>query len=316
MAATADGIAIVGPTASGKTALSIAVAEALNGEVVSMDSRQIYRGMDIGTAKPTSAQRAAVRHHGLDLRDPHERYNAGRFAEDARGWIDEIRSRGRVPVLVGGTGFFLKALTSPLFEEPSVDAARKEQLKHYLGAMTRPELHRWLSALDHVSAERMVTQGGRQRLARAIEVALLTGRPLSEWHRLQQPQAAFTFATFVLDLPREVLYERINARVDQMIAAGFAAEVAALLSAGYGAGAPGMSGTGYPEMMRYLGGENTLGAAADAIRAATRRYARRQVTWFRHQIGPDAIKLDATLPVADLVAEIAAHWRQRQGGGQ
>jgi len=135
----ADGIAITGPTASGKTGLAIAVARELDGEIISMDSRQVYRGMDVGTAKPSSAQRALVPHFGIDVLPPSERYNAGRFAADARRWIEQIQARLHVPVLVGGTGFFLRALTHPMFGEPPLDPRRKEQLKQYLGGFTREE---------------------------------------------------------------------------------------------------------------------------------------------------------------------------------
>jgi tRNA dimethylallyltransferase len=311
----ADGIVITGPTATGKTALSIAVARELDGEILSLDSRQVYRGMDIGTAKPSPAQRAQVPHFGIDVLPPNERYNAGRFALDARRWIDDIQSRGRIPVLVGGTGFFLRALTHPMFGEPALDPRRKEQLKQYLAGFTREELLRWLEVLDDVTAQRLAGGGGRQRAARAIEVALLTGSPLSTWHREQEPSPRpLRFLTFVLQLPRNLLYERINQRVDQMLAAGLVAEVKALLAAGFDEHSPGMNATGYIELIPYIRGETTLADAADAIKRATRRYARRQLTWFRHQLGPGAIPLDAMRPHEQLVREIAAAWQVRTGG--
>ena len=300
----ADGLVITGPTASGKTALSIALAERIGGEIISMDSRQVYRGMDIGTAKATPSDRARVPHHGLDLVPPNERYNAGRFATDARGWIRDIRGRGRVPVLVGGTGFFLRALTQPMFSEPPLDKARKEALKRYLERYSRVELLRWLRALDQVSAARMTTEGGRQRIARAIEIALLTGRTLTEWHAQAQPEKPLHFVTFVLELPRDLLYERINQRVDQMIDEGLVEEVRGLLDAGFDQQSPGLNATGYSELIPYLRGEVSLEEAKDAIRRATRSYARRQTTWFRHQLGPDAIRLDATRPPSELTDEI------------
>src|SRR4051812_15453613 len=183
----ADGLVITGPTASGKTALSVDVARRIHGEIISMDSRQVYAGMDIGTAKPSLDERAGVPHFGFDLVQPGERYSAGRFATDARRWLAEIKARSHVPMLVGGTGFFLRALTHPMFEEPPLDPARKEALKNFLSAFSREELLVWLERLDEKSARRLEGEGGRQRLARAIEVALLTGKRLSEWHAAQLP---------------------------------------------------------------------------------------------------------------------------------
>lgn len=307
----ADGLVITGPTASGKTALAIEVAQRLGGEIISMDSRQVYAGMDIGTAKPSKTQLAAVPHYGIDMILPGQRYSAGRFAADARAWLQQIRARARVPLLVGGTGFFLRALTQPMFEEPPLDARRKEALKRYLEGFTRAELLHWLGCLDEDSAARLQHEGGRQRLARALEIALLTGKPLSEWHRAQQPAPGLRFLVFVLEMPRSVLYERINARVDEMLASGLVAEVKGLRAAGYDRGTPGMDATGYIEILRYLNGEIALAEAADEIRAATRRYARRQITWFRHQLPPDTITLDAMRPVAELADVIVHTW---QGG--
>ncbi len=173
-------LAIVGPTASGKTGLSLEVGKRLAGEVISMDSRQIYRGMDIGTGKVTLRERAILPHHGLDLRDPDERYSAGQFARDARGWIDDIRGRGRVPLLVGGTGFFLKALTEPMFREPEMDKERLERLRAFLNHLGSERLSDFVRALD--PGRKGVAEGGRQRATRTVEMALLTGRPLSWWH--------------------------------------------------------------------------------------------------------------------------------------
>jgi tRNA dimethylallyltransferase len=309
----ADGIAITGPTASGKTDLAIEVALRVGGEIISMDSRQVYTGMDIGTAKASAAQRALVPHFGVDVLPPSERYNAGRFARDAREWIRQIRSREHAPVLVGGTGFFLRALTHPMFPEPPLEPQRKEALKRYLHRYSREELLEWLAALDAETAARLAREGGRQRLARAIEVALLTGRALSSWQREPAPDVpALKFCTFVLDLPRDVLYERINRRVTDMLEAGLVAEVRGLLAAGYDEEAPGMNATGYIELLSYVRGETALEVATEEIRTATRQFARRQVTWFRHQLG-DALALDATRPIDELARDIAALW-SRYGG--
>src|SRR5688500_740620 len=309
LAATVDGIAITGPTASGKTALALAVAARLGGEIISMDSRQVYEGMDIGTAKPSRAELGAAPHHGIDLLAPSERYSAGRFAEDARRWIGEIARRGSVPIVVGGTGFFLRALTQPMFEEPPLNRSLKDRVKRYLDTFSREELLRWLRSLDHATAQRLESEGGRHRLARAIEVELLTGRPLSAWHAEQHPPEPLRLLTFMLELPRDELYDRINRRVDRMIDAGLVEEVRTLIESGYDESAPAMNATGYIELIPYVRGERTLASAVEEIKNRSRAYARRQLTWFRHQLGQDTIKLDAMRPVEELVDEIAQRFQ-------
>ncbi|HEX6307815.1 MAG TPA: tRNA (adenosine(37)-N6)-dimethylallyltransferase MiaA [Longimicrobiales bacterium] len=302
-------LAIVGATATGKTDLAIAVAQRLTGEVVSMDSRQVYRGMDIGTAKPTPAERRGVPHHGFDLVDPDERFNAGRFAALARGWIEQIRARGHVPILAGGTGFFLRALTYPMFDEPPLDAARKESWKRYLAQLSGEEITRWARELDPVATART---HDRQRLARVIEIAVLTGRPLSWWHgRTENVPPAIDPVVFVLDLPRTVLYRRIEARVERMLDAGLVREVRGLMEGGYDERAPGMNATGYIELVPFIRGERTLDEAIELIRSATRRYARRQLTWLRHQLPAGAIRLDAQVPAAALADTVARVWHER-----
>jgi tRNA dimethylallyltransferase len=303
-------LVLTGPTAVGKTDLSLGMAEALDGEIISADSRQVYRGMDIGTAKPTAAERARVRHHGLDLVDPDERYSAGRFARDARRWIEEIRSRGRVPLVVGGTGFFIRALTDPMFREPEMDPARRERLKEWLGGLDDDRLREWLARLDPASATALRERGGTQRLLRALEVALLTGRPLGWWQR-HRPATVEPVEgpILVLERPRDVLYARIDRRVDRMLEAGLVDEVADLLRRGYAADLPGMTATGYAEIAAHLRGETSLEEAADRIRRRTRRYARRQLTWFRNQLPARAIRLDAGRPVDELVNEGTKRWQ-------
>ena len=304
-----DFLALTGPTTSGKTLLSIAVAETLEGEIICMDSRQVYRGMDIGTDKVSAEHRNRVPHHGLDLRDPDEFYSAGQFGRDARRCIEEISGRGRVPLLVGGTGLFLRSLTHPIFKQPDVDAARLEALRGFMAKQTTTELTRWVEALDSGRAE-LAREGGPQRLGRTIEVALLTGRTLSWWHEqgeVDQPPLAGLIV--VLDSDREELDRRIDARVTRMAAEGLVDEVKALLEQGYGPDDPGMSGTGYREVAAYLGGDMTLEEALERMRSQTRQYARRQLTWFRHQLPEDAMYLDTSQPLDTQVAQVVAAWR-------
>jgi len=302
-------LAIVGPTASGKSELAVAVARRLDGEVVSLDSRQVYRGMDVGTAKLPAAERGGVPHHGLDLVDPSQSYSAGRFARDARRWIADIRARGRVPVLAGGTGFFLRALTAPIFREPSLETARRDALRRWLARLERAELARWTRALDPDRAG-LAAEGGPQRLTRALEVALLSGRPLSWWHRHAPAEAEpLVGLTLRVELPRAELDQRIDARVDAMLAAGLEEEVRMLLAAGYRPDHPGMTGVGYREIVARLAGEIDAAEAAARIRKATRAYARRQATWFRNQLPDDVVEVDGMAPLQERVERVVDAWR-------
>ena len=304
-------LVITGATATGKSDVAIEVARRLDGEIISVDSRQVYRGMDVGTAKATEQQRSAVPHHGLDLVLPSERFSAGRFAEAARTWLHEIRARGHLPVLVGGTGFFLRALTHPMFAEPEMDGNRREALKRLLDARSREELLDWLQTLDPTGAARLAPEAGRQRIARLIEIVLLTGRPLHWWQRHSPPpHPALPTVTFVLELEREVLYERINARVVSMVNNGLVQEVERLLASGYDEASPGLKTVGYAEMIPHVRGETSLDSAIDAIQRNTRSYARRQITWFRHQLAEPVIRIDAGQDRAGIVASIVTEWQR------
>jgi tRNA dimethylallyltransferase len=309
--AKSDCLVITGATATGKTAVAIAVAQRIGGEIISLDSRQIYRRMDIGTAKATPQQRAEVPHHGLDLLNPSERYSAGRYAEDARRWMHDIQKRGRVPVFVGGTGFFLRALTQPLFQEPDVPKQRKEALKRLLNTKSRTELLDWLRHLDPEGATQLTSEAGRQRIARMIEIVLLTGRSLRWWHEHEQSaQPGFAPLTIVLELERDTLYDRINARVAEMVNQGLVEEVQQLVAQGYDEQSPGLKTTGYKELIPHLRGACSLPVAVDAIQRASRAYARRQVTWFRHQLSEPVLRIDAGLPQSEIVETIVTEWRR------
>ncbi|MBV9110683.1 MAG: tRNA (adenosine(37)-N6)-dimethylallyltransferase MiaA [Gemmatimonadetes bacterium] len=306
-----EALAIVGPTSSGKTALSIEVARRLDGEIISMDSRAVYRGMDIGTAKPTPEERGGVPHHGIDIAEPSERFNAARWARYARETIAEIRGRGRVPMLVGGTGFFLRALTDPIFREPELDPVRRAELARKLEALADEELHRRLAEVDPESAERLKAWGGRQRLLRALEVPLLTGKPLPWWHRNSPPEApGVPVLAFVLEVPRARVHATVDARVDAMVRAGLIDEVRGLV-ARYGEDAPGLNAHGYAELIPHLRGERTLEEALELVRKNTRAYTKRQETWNRTQLPATAVRLDATRPRAELADEIAEAWRKK-----
>jgi len=303
-------LAITGATTSGKTEVALEVAQRLRGEIISMDSRQLYRGMDIGTDTATRDARSGVPHHGLDLVDPDARYSAGQFARDARRWIGEIHGRGHIPILAGGTGFFLRALIEPVFQEPEMDSGQVERLRAALDQIELRELERWVAVLDPDRAE-VAIGGGRQRVTRTLEVALLTGRPLSHWHAVRAPDGdPVPCLVVVLDLDRAELDRRINARVDRMIERGLVQEVQTLLDQGYGPDDPGMTGTGYREIIQVIRGTRSLEDALDEMKRQTRRYARRQLTWFRHQLPEDAVWLAATLTPQQRVEQIVHLWNE------
>ena len=301
-------IALTGPTTSGKTQLSCALARILEVEIISMDSRQVYKGMDIGTDKVPDDVREQVPHHALDLVHPDERYSAGQFARDARDWIKEIIKRDRVPVLAGGTGFFLKAITEPVFSEPPLDSARLKKIRRYLSTLDYRVLAKWVEKLDPERAS-LAIDGGPQRMSRTIEVALLTGKPLSSWHRESPPDVAtLTGLIIQLELPREEIDRRINDRVTYMVERGLVSEVRSLLEAGYTFDDPGMTATGYREIAHYLEGGQTLEEAMEEIRRNTRRYARRQLTWFRNQLPPSVCMIDATASIDVQATAVLDAW--------
>ncbi|HEX9691132.1 MAG TPA: tRNA (adenosine(37)-N6)-dimethylallyltransferase MiaA [Gemmatimonadales bacterium] len=296
---------IVGPTAVGKTAVVLALHDLLPVAVISADSRQVYRGLDIGTAKASADERARVPHYGVDVVDPGERYSAGRFAREATGWLQQIRDT-RQAVVVGGTGFYVRALTDGLFREPPLDRDRRARLRAWLGE--RDSLASWARRLDTG-----FTGGGRQRAARAVEVALLTGKSLSWWQRRAKARASVRAWTVRLTVPRAVLRQRIAERVEAMVERGLVGEVRTFLDSGVPPASPGLDAVGYREVIRYLHGELDLDAMVSAITIATGRYAKRQETWFRHQLGHDALTLDATGGPQEVAASIHAMWRDRIG---
>jgi len=300
---------LVGPTAVGKTAVAVALATHWPLEIISADSRQVYRRLDIGTAKPTRRERARAPHHGVDLVDPGARYSAGHFARDGVGWLEEIQSRGKLPVVVGGTGLYVRALAEGLFAEPPLDAAKRRSLDAWTARLEPIELLRWASRLDPG-----FRGGGRQRAARAIEVALLSGRPLSYWQQAARARGSLNPWYIVLTAPRPVLHQRIARRAEEMVRRGLIEEVAAVLADGHGPHTPGLDGIGIREAVEYLHGLRGRDSVAEAIAVGTRQYAKRQQTWFRHQLGGEVITLDATRPPEKLASEIAAMWKKHGSG--
>jgi tRNA dimethylallyltransferase len=296
-------LAIVGPTAVGKTALSIALAQALGGEIVSADSRQIYRSMDIGTAKPTAAERAAAPHHLIDIVDPAEEFSLALYQELALAAIADIAGRGRLPLLVGGTGQYVAAVLEgwqiPRVEPQSAlrAALEREAAQHGVAS-----LHARLVQVDPAAAAAILPTNLR-RIIRALEVYQVTGRPISEQQAKRPPP--YRTRTLWLTLPPTELYARIDRRVDEMIAAGLVAEVRGLIDRGYSWDLPALSSLGYREFQPYLAGEAALEDAIQRLKFNTHAFARRQPNWFRRL--PNVTQL-AVGP--DLLDRALAWWQQ------
>jgi len=272
-------VVVLGPTAAGKTALSLDLAERFDGEIVGADSRQIYREMDIGTAKPTPVEQARVPHHLIDLVTPDTAYSAAEFQRDAYAVIDAIHRRGRVPFLVGGTLLYVRAVTEGLrMPAAPPDLALRAELEAVLTTQGREELFRRLQVLDSVTAA-VIDANNPRRLLRALEIVLTTGRSKLELEGADPPP--YTVLQIGVEWPRPVLYARIDRRVEEMVAAGLADETRRLLAAGYDPRLPSMTSLGYREMAAYLAGELTLEQATARIQIETHRFVRRQYTWFR-----------------------------------
>lgn len=291
-------LAIGGPTASGKTDLGIELARTFDGEILNADSRQVYRGMDIGTAKPTAAQRAGVPHHLLDLVDPTQSFTLADYTRHAHQEIARIATAGHLPVLVGGTGLYLRAVLQG-YSVPAVapDTALRERLEQTAREEGQAALVAQLRAVDPVSADRIDPRNVR-RVIRALEVTLTLGVPFSS---LQHKTAPYRALLIVLHGERTDLYERADRRLDAMLATGFADEVRALLDAGCSTDLPSMSALGYREIAAALTGETSMREAEEATRLHTHDFIRRQLTWFRSE------KQSALVPIGETATAGGAH---------
>ena len=280
-------IILTGPTAVGKTQLSIALAKAVGGEVISADSMQVYRGMDIGSAKISREETEGVPHHLIDVLDPREEFNVVRFQSMATEAAEQIYAKGHVPVVVGGTGFYIQALLYGIdFTQPkemgeegayrkSLEALAEEKGNQYLYGLLKEQDPEY-AAENHPN--------NQKRVIRALEYIHLTGQKFSSYNQEQRRrESPYRFAYFVLTMDRAVLYERINQRVDQMLARGLLEEVERLKAMGCKKGMTSMQGLGYKEILDYLQGETTLEQAAELLKRDTRRFAKRQLTWFRRE---------------------------------
>jgi tRNA dimethylallyltransferase len=275
-------VVILGPTASGKTALSLALAKKFNGEIVNCDSVAMYREFDLGTAKPSPAERTQVPHHLFDSVDPTEDVTAGEYAGQARWILEGIKARGHLPIVVGGTGLYLRALLEGLFRGPQRSEELRQRLRQHAAKRAPQYLHKLLSRFDHATAEK-IHPHDTPKLIRAIEVCLASRQKMSElWQRGRDPLVGFRILRFGLDPSRAALYRRINQRAEQMLTDGLIEETRKLM-AKYGPSARPFGSLGYKQAAEFLRGDLTSEQTLPTIQQAHRNYAKRQMTWFRRE---------------------------------
>ncbi len=303
-------IAVLGPTAVGKTAISLHLAHQFDGEIISADSRQIYRGLDIGTDKIGPAERAQVPHHLIDVVAPDRVLTLAEYQRLAFAAVEDIHGRGRLPILAGGTGLYVRAVLDGLgIPEVPPDFALREELEAYAAANSAEALHARLAALDPDAAVSIDYRNVR-RVVRALEVCLVTGEPISRLQQATPPP--WRILRIGLTRPREALFERIDGRVDEMMARGLLEEVETLLAAGYGPELPALTGLGYRQMIQHLRGELTLEEAVEEVKRQTRRFVRQQGTWFRLD-DPRIVWFDLEQTGYADIARLVATWIS-QGG--
>ncbi|SEF47017.1 tRNA dimethylallyltransferase [Caloramator fervidus] len=298
-------VIIAGPTASGKTAIGIEVAKRINGEVVSADSMQIYKYMDIGSAKPTKEEMQGIPHHMIDIIDPKQEFSVALYREMAVKCIDDIIDRGKVPIVVGGTGLYINSLTYPLdFTETAKDEEYRKYLQKLAEEKGNKYVHEMLKEVDPESYERLHVND-LKRIIRALEVYKNTGKPISEFQKeSKKKEIDYNIAYIGLIMDREKLYERINKRVDKMFEQGLIEEVKRLKEMGYTRDMISMQGIGYKEVFDYLDGYLTLDEVKDIIKQNTRRYAKRQLTWFRREDRIRWFNLDEYNNIDEVVDDI------------
>ena len=277
-------IVLTGPTAVGKTSLSISLAKAVNGEIISADSMQVYKGMDIGSAKIRKEEMQGVTHYLVDILEPEEEFHIVKFQELAKAALEEIYAKGKIPILVGGTGFYIQAVTRDIdFTQAEQETSYREELEQFAKEKGAEYLHEKLREVDSKSAEN-IHANNVKRVIRALEFYHQNGTPISEHNEEQKQQTSpYNLAYFVLTAPREILYERIDRRVDQMMEEGLLEEVKSLRERGCHRGMVSLQGLGYIEILAYLEGEYPLEEAVRILKRDTRHFAKRQLTWFRRE---------------------------------
>ncbi len=273
-------IVIVGPTCSGKTKVGISLAQKLHSEIISADSRQIYKKLTIGTAKPTQDELRKIKHHFIDILEPDEDYNVSCFETDSLKVIDELISQGKIPIVVGGSGLYIKALTEGIFNSVDTDDDYRDELQEKREKFGNEYLYEELKKVDPQSAAGMLPQNWK-RVMRALEVFHLTGEPIWKIQENYERKVDYNFILFGLNWDRKILYANIEKRIDEMIENGLVEEVKNILSLGYSQKNNSLNTVGYKEIISFLDNEITLDRAIELIKRNTRRYAKRQMTWFR-----------------------------------
>lgn len=302
-------LCILGPTAVGKTEIAVSVAGRLNAEIVSADSRQIYQYMDIGTAKPTPAEQEQVKHHLIDCVAPDECFSVADYQRLADAAIQDIWQRGKKVMLVGGAGLYFRAVVDGLFEGPNADVELRSRLRQEVEEFGSDFLHRRLAEVDPESAHR-IHQNDLMRIIRALEVYEKTGNPISQLQRQwQQAEPRYPFIAFGINRQREELYRKIEARVDKMLEMGLLEEVKSLLECGYDKDSPAMRGFGYKELIDYLDGKHDFQTAVELLKRNTRRYAKRQLTWFRNDVRVQWLNLSDAVPNDVVVSQIETTYK-------
>lgn len=275
-------LVIVGPTASGKTLLALQIAQSIPAEIISADSRQVYRHLDIGTAKPSRTELLQVPHHCIDIREPNEKFNAGDFQTLGRKIIDEILLRKKLPIVCGGTGLYVQALIDGFFEQPEFSGKIRAELERRIESEGKEALYRELQRVDPASAATMDASKHR-RVIRALEVYYETGIPISQFHANHQKDELYDATWIGLRWERSMLYQRINDRVERMFADGFLDEVKQLQAMGFDDRVQALQTVGYKEAFQYLRGEISYERMIELMKQNTRRFAKRQMTWFRKE---------------------------------
>lgn len=279
-----DLIVLTGPTAVGKTSLSIALAKAVDGEIISADSMQVYKYMNIGTAKITEEEKCGIPHFLIDELEPDEEFNVTIFKNKVMGYIEDIKSRGKVPIIVGGTGFYIQSVIYDInFNEYGDDSEVRKKYELMAETIGKSELHKKLALVDREYAD-SVSENNVKKVVRALTFFEMTGEKLSEHNKRERERSSpFDFAYFVLTMDRKKLYERIDKRVDLMFDMGLVEEVKALMAKGYDKSLVSMQGIGYKEVIDYLSGKTSLEECIDIIKRDTRHFAKRQLTWFKRE---------------------------------
>jgi len=296
-------IVITGPTCSGKSYYGLKLAQLINGEIISADSRQIYKRLNIGTAKPTSEELQKVKHHFIDFLNPDEDYDANKFSIDAENVIDDIHKRKRTVIVAGGSGLYIKALIDGIVDSADKDENLRKELLTKKDKFGNEFLYNELKKVDQISADKMLPQNWK-RVIRALEVFYLTGKPIHQHHSSQNKNSKFSFHQIGLNWNRETLYNRIEERIDRMIEDGLVDEVMGILNDGYDKNLNSLNTVGYKEIISYLDKEITLGRAIELIKRNTRRYAKRQLTWFRADDRIKWFNVSSQDDISDLVLQL------------